>query len=286
MNRINASRRKWFKSTVFGLFALPFIPKLMAEGGDRDEWNLFQKDSLFYRYPALDDQRVREVVSASHGRFETVKKLVKQRPELAYASWDWGFGDWESALGAASHMGRRDIAEFLISYGARPDIFTFAMMGALETVKSMIESVPGIQQKQGPHGITLLQHTKNRLRHDNLNKEDRNNVIELQKYLQSLGDSDLVAESLEVSKENQKIYFGEYRFGDKEDEIFIVDLNMRKMLQIARKGTFGRVMNRIGEHRFSPGGATSVEISFVVQANKAVSLTVHEPEPFVTAIRI
>jgi hypothetical protein len=35
--------------------------------------------------------------------------------QLARAAWDWGFGDWETALGAASHMGSRPI---------RPDQFT------------------------------------------------------------------------------------------------------------------------------------------------------------------
>ena len=39
---------------------------------------------------------------------------------LACATLDWGFGDWETALGAASHVGRPEIAEYLIANGAEP----------------------------------------------------------------------------------------------------------------------------------------------------------------------
>ena len=36
-----------------------------------------------------------------------VKELVGRQPALAKATWDWGFGDWETSLGAASHVGHR-----------------------------------------------------------------------------------------------------------------------------------------------------------------------------------
>ncbi|MDX1388593.1 MAG: hypothetical protein R3344_05360, partial [Acidobacteriota bacterium] len=57
-------------------------------------------------FPSQDPELVREIVGASHARLDDVTKLVTASPALAKAAWDWGFGDWESALGAASHMGR------------------------------------------------------------------------------------------------------------------------------------------------------------------------------------
>ena len=93
-------------------------------------------DNVFHRYPSVDDKIVAEVVGVSHFNLERVKELVTHRPELARATWDWAFGDWETALGAASHVGRRDIAEFLMEHGARPDIFTYAMLGAFDAVKA------------------------------------------------------------------------------------------------------------------------------------------------------
>ena len=60
--------------------------------------------------PAQEPANVEEVVSVAHSNLARLKELVDARPALALANWDWGDGDWESALGAASHMGRRDIA--------------------------------------------------------------------------------------------------------------------------------------------------------------------------------
>src|SRR6185503_18929276 len=96
----------------------------------------------------------------SHGRFERVKALVGASPALARATWDWGFGDWETALGAASHVGNREIAQYLVSMGARPDLFYHAMMGHLDVIKAAVAAQPGIQTIRGPHGITLLMHAQ------------------------------------------------------------------------------------------------------------------------------
>ena len=63
-------------------------------------------------FPSTDPDLVSGVVGAAHTDLDAVVDLVTTHPHLARATLDWGFGDWESALGAASHMGRRDIAEF------------------------------------------------------------------------------------------------------------------------------------------------------------------------------
>jgi len=62
------------------------------------------------------------------------------------AVWDWGFGDWESALGAASHVGNREIAEYLIAHGARPSLFSATMLGHLDVVKAFIAAQPGVTE--------------------------------------------------------------------------------------------------------------------------------------------
>jgi len=211
---------------------------------------------------------------------------VSQHPELAGASWDWGFGDWETALGAASHVGRRDIAELLMSNGARPDIFTFTMMGMLKSVQEIIESVPGIQTHTGPHGITLLQHAKNRLEAKNISETDKANVNKVISYLESLGNADVKPKSLELTEHEKKKYLGEYRFGDGESELFVVDLHRLGFLQVGRKGYSGRKLNKTDDNGFSPAGAASVKIIFKLIDDKAVSFSVHEPEPIVTAIKV
>ena len=73
-------------------------------------------------FPAQDQRTVKEMVGACHGNIERVSALLKEQPRLANAAYDWGFGDWETSLGAAAHTGRRNIAALLIEHGARPDI--------------------------------------------------------------------------------------------------------------------------------------------------------------------
>lgn len=110
--------------------------------------------------PAIEQRLNEYIVLFAHSDIEKVRKLLVAQPKLANATMDWGGGDWESALGAASHMGRRDIADLLLHHGARPDIFCAAMMGWLDAVKSLLASRPSLLQTTGPHGIPLINHAK------------------------------------------------------------------------------------------------------------------------------
>lgn len=64
------------------------------------------------------------------------------------------------ALGGASHMGRRDIATFLIGQGARMDLFAAAMLGKLEIVNAALAAFPAARLSLGPHKIPLLAHAR------------------------------------------------------------------------------------------------------------------------------
>src|SRR3954465_4044496 len=108
--------------------------------------------------PQLKPELVKAFVSKSHGALDEVRDLAKQEPMLFRASWDQGAGDWETGLGAASHMGRRDIAQFLIDGGARIDVFAVFMLGELSPAKALLTAFPEINKTPGPHGIPLLSH--------------------------------------------------------------------------------------------------------------------------------
>jgi hypothetical protein len=110
--------------------------------------------------PRLDLDLVREFVIAGHGNLERTRELLGQQPGLLNAAWDWGSGDWETAIGGAGHMGRKDIAGFLLSQGARMDIFVAAMMGRLDVLRPTLAAVPALASSKGPHGITLVQHAQ------------------------------------------------------------------------------------------------------------------------------
>jgi hypothetical protein len=110
--------------------------------------------------PAIEASLVQQFVGNAHGDLDRVKELLAQEPALINACWDWGGGDFETALGAASHMGRRDIAEFLLENGARLDLFAAAMLGKLEIVRVTLEAFPEAIRIPGPHGIPLIAHAK------------------------------------------------------------------------------------------------------------------------------
>ena len=112
------------------------------------------------RVPAIEVDLVQEFVAKAHGDFERVKQLLAQQPGLINATWDWGGGDFETALGAASHMGNKEIANFLLENGARLDLFAAAMLGKLDIIKAALNMYPNAINIPGPHGIPLIAHAQ------------------------------------------------------------------------------------------------------------------------------
>jgi hypothetical protein len=103
---------------------------------------------------------VHDFVVAAHANLEKTRSMLATEPGLINATWDWGGGDFEQAIGGAGHMGRKDIADFLISKGARMDIFVAAMLGNLELVQAYLKAQPAQARARGPHGIPLLAHAQ------------------------------------------------------------------------------------------------------------------------------
>jgi hypothetical protein len=110
--------------------------------------------------PALEPDLVQDFVGSAHGNLDRVKELLAQEPALVNSAWDWGGGDYETGLGAAAHMGRHDIASYLLEKGARLDLFAAAMLGNLEIVKAALQAYPEAINVLGPHGIPLIAHAQ------------------------------------------------------------------------------------------------------------------------------
>jgi hypothetical protein len=223
-------------------------------------------------FPRHSPEMVREMVSVAHGNIKRVKELVSARPALAKAAVDWGFGDWEDALGAASHVGNRAIAEYLIENGARPTVFSATMLGQLETVKAFVAAQPGVQKIPGPHSISLLAHAKN-------GGKQAEAVFQ---YLESLGDAGSPEHKV-LSTEEAAVFVGIYNFGlAPTDRIEITAKNGQ--LTFTRLGTVGRGLIPVEDHTFHPAGASAVRIRFSGSGADA-TLTVHDPDIIVTARR-
>jgi hypothetical protein len=226
-------------------------------------------------YPSQDPAVVREVVTVAHGRIERLRELVTARPELANAAWDWGFGDWESALGAASHMGRRDIAGLLLAHGARPDVFTAAMLGDLPAVRSAIEAFPGLQRTRGPHGITLLAHAR-------AGGEGSRSVL---RYLESLGDADPVYRTVELGAEDLRRVQGVFVFGAQPNDRFVIESADRGGLMLRRGDGVPRPLFHLGGLEFHPSGAPSARIRVVDAAASLARLEIRNPDLVLAATR-
>jgi len=108
----------------------------------------------------LSAELVQDFVKNAHGNFDRVKELLEKNPTLLNASWDWGNGDFESGMEAAGHTGRVQIAEYLLSKGARMNIFCAAMLGRMDIVKPTLEAYPNLKLSKGPHGLALIHHAE------------------------------------------------------------------------------------------------------------------------------
>lgn len=156
-NETRQSRRR-FVATVMGGGGFLLAPRgvLWAQAPAQGQSQAPARE----RPPQLKPDLVQEFVRVAHGNLERTHALLDEHPSLLNATWDWGGGDWEAAIGGAGHMGRKDIATFLLSRGARMDIFVAAMLGRLDILRPTLEAYPDLLQSRGPHGITLMRHAK------------------------------------------------------------------------------------------------------------------------------
>jgi hypothetical protein len=221
------------------------------------------------RYPAYPPDLIQKIVRVSHFSLDNVKEIVGPHPQLVKAAWDWGFGDWETPLGAACHMGRKDIAEYLLSQGATPSLFSAVLFGDISFVKQVVEHQPGIQRVAGPHSISLLAHA----RVGGVAAKD------VYAYLHSLGDADM-ASPTPVTEQEQKLICGTYQIGSDAQSVEVSN-DMRPyanspmytyppQLSWKRTGTMERPLFHVGGMKFYPAGAPSIQIRFEEKAHAAV----------------
>jgi hypothetical protein len=227
-------------------------------------------------FPLQDPTLVREMVIVAHGNLGRVKELLAAQPALARAAIDWGYGDWESALGAASHVGHRGIAELLFANGARPSLFSAAMLGQLDVVRAFVAASPGVQRTLGPHSITLLAHAR-------AGGSSAEKVVD---YLQQLGDADSLPATVPLDERTRDRCIGIYAFGAAPNDRLIVALN-RDVLTVQRPGTAYRLLRYLGNMAFFPVGAEAVRIRFASAGvdSLAETVAVYDPGLIVAATR-
>jgi hypothetical protein len=141
------NRKKFFLSAIGGIYGASFLPNFLnAQTAPQPE--------------PLNSELVKEFVGAGHNDLPKVQSMLKENPNLIFCMYDWGGGDFETAIEGAGHVGDKDIANFLIGEGARVNIFALTMLGKTQIVKPVLEVFPNLIFSKGPHGFTLLHHAK------------------------------------------------------------------------------------------------------------------------------
>ena len=93
-------------------------------------------------------------VMASHHDLNTVKKLLQQDPELVHARATWD----ETPLGAAAHVGNKEIMGWLLEHGATPEVCAWAALGNLDEVMKSVHKDPTCARARGAHGLSMVFH--------------------------------------------------------------------------------------------------------------------------------
>jgi hypothetical protein len=223
-------------------------------------------------FPSLHPSLMKDVVGLSHSNLARVKEMVQQHPALAKASWDWGHGDHETALGAASHVGQRAIAEHLLENGAPPTLFSATMLGQLELVKAFMATTPGLQKIRGPHSLSLMVHAK----------AGGPPAAAVVAYLESIGDAALPLPDAPLSVEERAMLDGRYVFGDRSRDSFTVETKPNQV-SLVRAGASARFLRHLGRLEFAPPGAPAARIRFEREGERVVALTIADPDLIVRA---
>jgi hypothetical protein len=146
------NRKNFLQQVAVGTGSMIAMPYLLS-GQTTNTNNLAKGDPL-------PPEKVKEFVVAGHSNLARVKEMLAESPTLLYATWDWGGGDFETAIEGAGHVGNKEIANYLIDQGARTNLFVLTMLGKTQIVKSYLEVFPAYLQARGPHGFTFLHHAQ------------------------------------------------------------------------------------------------------------------------------
>ena len=98
---------------------------------------------------------INQFVTVSHFDFDKVKSLYARCPSLLLtrATWD------ELSVEAAAHVGREDIANFLLEKGSPMSLCTATMLGRIDEVGTLLAEDKNRVRERGAHDFPLIWYT-------------------------------------------------------------------------------------------------------------------------------
>jgi len=260
---MSIDRRSFIVTASAGLGVLAAMgvitPQAAAEGAGSGVVRITPTSPMF---PKQDPALVADFVGSAHRNFDRVKELTVANPELVVASWEWGFGDWETALGAASHMGRPDIGQYLLDHGARADIFSMVLLGKLDAVRAMITADTSLATTPGPHGISLLKHASSALGYPDASPEQKARAQQMYDFLKTVEGAGGPAEVYALDENAREEYVGRYLYGDGPDDAIVVSVNMQGTLSLKPGKGGAQPMVALGPDLFAFAAARTVRVQF------------------------
>jgi len=116
---INVSRRQFVGTGSLGVLGAGLFGVATARGqspasptsaDEPDDVGKIVATTRAKNGAVIEQRLVDELVFYAHNDLEKVRSIVTAQPKIVNCVMDWGGGDYETALGAAAHMGLRDIA--------------------------------------------------------------------------------------------------------------------------------------------------------------------------------
>jgi hypothetical protein len=148
-SKLIIKRQEFIRKSITGVAGILFPVSVLSAQSQQPE-----------KPAPLKLEIVKEFVGACHVKFDKAKEMLESNHLLLHSSTDWGGGDFESGIEAAGHVGNQEIATYLLSKGARYNIYLACMLGHLDTVKNVLNFNPGLLNSKGAHGFTMLHHAQ------------------------------------------------------------------------------------------------------------------------------
>ncbi len=228
-------------------------------------------------FPQQDPSLVKDAVGASHGNFARVRELVEKQPAMACASIDWGFGDWETCLDAAAHVGNKPIADFLLQHGARPTIFSAAMMGQLDAVKAFDRGASRHSEdaRTARHHPDVARQGRRSGRRSESSSISRLSAMRTRRLRHSRSRA-----------ADRDALLGKYVYGPGPRDYFTVDVQQDRLGIDRPNSPARRFLMHTGNLVFFPTGVPTAKIAFARENGRVTQLTVADPNLMVTAQRL
>lgn len=189
----------------------------------------------------LSQELVEPFVIAAHGNPDRVRELLSAHPALlnvAWAKFD------ETALQAASHMGQREIALYLLSEGAPNNICAAAMLGVADEVARFLAGDPSLSGAKGAHGIPVLYHAA------------LSGSTEVADLLHAAGTREEINSALHAAVGFGHLEMVEWLLAHGVTDINVPSFDQKTPLAVATENGYEEIANILRQH----GGSEKLEI--------------------------